>query len=160
MKFPKKAILLSLLIIYLAVLTQQILIKHFNLDMLIDQITFSADAPFYINHNFIPFKTIVFYLFLAEINLNIRVENLAGNVIGFIPFGFLLPLLFKDLLSFKKIILLTFCLSLGFEMIQLTFNLGSFDVDDLILNTLGGILGYIPIKLYKGYVRRQGLVSN
>lgn len=159
MKFPQKAILLSLLVIYLAVLTQQILIKHYSLAMLIDQLTFSGETPFYINHNFIPFKTIFFYLFLAEINLNIRLENLAGNVIGFIPFGFLLPLLFKDLLSFKKIILLTFCLSLGFEMIQLAFSLGSFDVDDLILNTLGGVLGYIPIKLYKMYMRKQELVN-
>ncbi|KYD21862.1 hypothetical protein B4110_0189 [Parageobacillus toebii] len=31
-------------------------------------------------------------------------------------------------------------------MIQLLFGLGSFDVDDLILNTLGGILGYVPAK--------------
>ncbi|WP_260440996.1 VanZ family protein [Parageobacillus thermoglucosidasius] len=37
-------------------------------------------------------------------------------------------------------------LSLTYEMIQLLFGLGSFDVDDLILNTLGGILGYVPAK--------------
>lgn len=160
MRFSKKTLLLSALIIYLAVLAQQILLKNFSLDMLIDQITFSAEAPFYANHNFIPFKTIGFYLFLADINLNIRVQNLAGNIIGFIPFGFLLPLLFKSLLGFRKIAMFTFCLSLGFEMLQLVFFMGSFDVDDLILNTLGGVLGYIPVKLYKKYMRNEELVTN
>lgn len=160
MKFTRKAILLVTLTIYLAVLAQQILLKHFSINMLIDHLTFNSEQAFYTYPNFVPFKTIGFYLFLADINLNIRIENLAGNIIGFMPFGFLLPFLFKSLLSFKKIILLTFCLSLGFEMLQLIFNLGSFDVDDLILNTLGGMLGYIPVLLYKKYIRKEELVTN
>ncbi|MGI8386841.1 VanZ family protein [Robertmurraya sp. P23] len=45
------------------------------------------------------------------------------------------------------IIIATFCLSLTYEIVQLVFELGSFDVDDLILNTLGGVIGYFPIKL-------------
>lgn len=159
MKFSKKAFLLSALLIYLAILAQKILLKHFSLDMLIDHIAFNADAPFYVYHNFIPFKTIYFYLFLADINLNIRIENLAGNIIGFIPFGFLFPFLFKGLLSFGKVTLLTFCLSLSFEMLQLVFFLGSFDVDDLILNTLGGMLGYIPVSMFKRSRRSEGLIT-
>ena len=86
--------------------------------------------------NFIPFKTIIYYLFLADINLNIRVENLVGNMIGFSPFGFILPLFSKKFRSFKRVVIATICLSLTFELIQLVFKFGSFDVDDLILNTL------------------------
>jgi glycopeptide antibiotics resistance protein len=86
-------------------------------------------------------------LYKAEINPNIRIENLAGNVVGFVPFGFILPLLTKRFQKFKAVTLATFSLSLAFEVIQLIFEFGSFDVDDLILNTLGGILGYIPIKI-------------
>lgn len=160
MNFSRRTFLLTALAVYLAFLAQQILFKHFSLDMLVDRITFSAEAPFYINHNFTPFKTIGFYLFLADINLNIRVQNLAGNIIGFIPFGFLFPFLFKGLLSLGKITLLTFSVSLGFELLQYIFYLGSFDVDDLILNTLGGALGYIPVMLYKRYVRKANLISS
>ena len=75
------------------------------------------------------------------------IDNLIGNIIGFVPFGFMLPLLSKRLLSLKIIVVATFCISFSFEIIQLVFMLGSFDVDDLILNTVGGILGYLIIKL-------------
>ncbi|WP_309484822.1 VanZ family protein [Bacillus aquiflavi] len=95
-----------------------------------------------------PFKTITYYLFLADINLNIRIENIVGNVIGFAPFGLMLPLLSKKFRRLKVVLLATFCLSLTFEIVQLVFHFGSFDVDDLILNTLGGVLGYIPTKLF------------
>ncbi|WP_199690023.1 VanZ family protein [Clostridium sp. 1xD42-85] len=36
-----------------------------------------------------------------------------------------------------------------FELLQFIFKFGSFDVDDMLLNTLGGVLGYLPIKLFK-----------
>ncbi|MDQ7862227.1 VanZ family protein [Peribacillus frigoritolerans] len=42
----------------------------------------------------------------------------------------------------------TFCLSFTYEILQLLFELGSFDTDDWILNTLGGVIGYLPIKLF------------
>lgn len=87
-------------------------------------------------------------MFLAnEINTNIRVENLAGNIIGFIPFGVILPLLSRKFMSLKKVMLATFCLSFMFECMQLIFRFGSFDVDDLMLNTLGGIVGYLFVKV-------------
>lgn len=87
-------------------------------------------------------------MFLAnDINFNIRVENLAGNIIGFIPLGVILPLLSSKFVSFKKVTLATFGLSLIFELMQLIFRFGSFDVDDLILNTLGGTVGFLSVKL-------------
>ena len=42
-----------------------------------------------------------------------------------------------------SVICLTFLLSLSFETLQLIFKVGSFDVDDLLLNTIGGMLGYL-----------------
>jgi len=64
-----------------------------------------------------------------------------------VPFGFILPLLAKKFQKLSTVAFATFCLSLTFELLQLVFEFGSFDVDDLILNTIGGILGYIPFKL-------------
>lgn len=68
--------------------------------------------------------------------------NLVGNVVGFMPFGFLLPLLSVKERRLVMVLLLTFELSLVVEVVQLFTGVGSFDVDDLLLNTLGGILGY------------------
>ncbi|MDX1807277.1 MAG: VanZ family protein, partial [Paenisporosarcina sp.] len=141
---------------YLIILSKFILFKYLTIPDVINHITFNNDGYYWNSHNFIPLKTITYYLFLAnDINFNIRIENLTGNVIGFIPFGFLLPLLLNKFHSFKKIGLATFCLSLIFELLQLIFRIGSFDVDDLILNTLGGMIGYLPIKLFGMYIKHR-----
>lgn len=69
--------------------------------------------------------------------------NLFGNIAGFIPFGLLLPILFPKVKNIVLVIMSTFMLSLCFEFFQLVFKVGCFDVDDLLLNTIGGFLGYI-----------------
>ena len=61
---------------------------------------------------------------------------------GFIPFGMLLPVLRKRRMRFGKVFLLSFELSLVIEVSQLILRVGSCDVDDMILNTLGGCIGY------------------
>jgi glycopeptide antibiotics resistance protein len=53
----------------------------------------------------------------------------------------------------SRVTLATFFLSLTFELIQLIFEFGSFDVDDLILNTIGGIIGYFPIKIILSIIK-------
>jgi glycopeptide antibiotics resistance protein len=143
-----KVILFTLFCVYLVILSKLILFKHIgSFSNLYRYLTPEYDYFNWRSHNFIPFKTIFYYLFLAELNLNIKINNLVGNIMGFIPFGFMLPLLSKRLLSLKMIVVATFCISFSFEIIQLVFMLGSFDVDDLILNTVGGILGFLVIKL-------------
>ncbi|GIN57909.1 VanZ family protein [Lederbergia ruris] len=159
MKIVMKVGLTIALCFYLLVLSKLILFKYLSIPDIIGHFTFSSDGPYWNSHNFIPFKTIAYYLFLAnDINVSIRVENVIGNIIGFVPFGFILPLLSSKFRSLKKVTVATFCLSLAFELIQLIFRFGSFDVDDLILNTLGGIIGYWPIKFVStlmNYKRRQ-----
>ncbi|WP_462412773.1 VanZ family protein [Neobacillus sp. Marseille-QA0830] len=147
MNFLKKFILSIIFCVYLAILTKLVLFKYIPLSEMIHHFNFRNEEYFWRSNNFVPFKTIHFYLFLADVNLDIKIKNLAGNVIGFIPFGFILPLLAKKFQSFGLVTAATFILSLTFEVLQLLFKFGSFDVDDLILNTLGGILGYIPFKL-------------
>ena len=147
MKIIYKMTLFLILCLYLAILSKFILFKYIPLSEIINHFNFTYDEYHWRSNNFVPFKTIKFYLFLADINLIIRIENLAGNIIGFMPFGFILPLLAKKFQKLSAVTLATFGLSLAFELIQLIFEFGSFDVDDLILNTLGGILGLLPIKL-------------
>lgn len=156
MKIVIRLGLTIVLCFYLLVLTKLILFKYLPIQEIIRHFTFSYDGYFWNSHNFIPFKTITYYLFLAkDINFDIRVKNLTGNIIGFVPFGFILPLLSSKFHSFKKVTVASFCLSLTFELLQLIFRFGSFDVDDLILNTLGGMIGYIPIKLVSLYINHR-----
>ncbi|MBO9658983.1 MAG: VanZ family protein [Chitinophagaceae bacterium] len=67
--------------------------------------------------------------------------NIGGNILGFVPLGFLLPLVFFRRWSFVLTLLSVFLISFLFESIQLYSGLGVFDVDDLLLNTTGGLLG-------------------
>ena len=63
-------------------------------------------------------------------------------MLGFVPYGFVLPVIARRMRNGFFIILSGFCISLSVEAIQLITKVGCFDVDDMILNTLGAALGY------------------
>ncbi|GHV57425.1 hypothetical protein FACS1894182_06220 [Bacteroidia bacterium] len=90
--------------------------------------------------NLVPFRTIRWYWSGMPVPLWERIVNLAGNIMVFIPFGILLPPLFRG--NFKKSFLVFFGFLFLFETIQLITKRGSFDTDDFILNTLGFGLGF------------------
>lgn len=75
--------------------------------------------------------------------------NIFGNVIAFMPYGFFVPMLVKKYRNVIEVTLYSFEFSLLVETLQLIFKIGSFDVDDLMLNTLGGFLGCIIYYLGK-----------
>lgn len=101
--------------------------------------------------NIIPFSTINNYL-LALRNGNLAVGdfiyNIFGNVLAFCPFALFLPRIFKStdekwynyFISVSIIILII-------EMIQFLALIGSFDVDDYILNILGSMIFYFVLKI-------------
>lgn len=93
--------------------------------------------------NTTPFSTIKLFYNSRRMNTEYKANNLLGNIIGFIPFGFLLPFLLPWFRHGGKILFAGFLLSMGYELTQLIFGLGIFDVDDLLLNTTGSFLGYI-----------------
>ena len=68
-----------------------------------------------------------------------------GNIGWFVPFGFLLPILLKKM-NLLKVAVLGFLFSFGIETMQYIFRKGVAELDDLILNTLGAVIGYL---LYK-----------
>lgn len=82
-------------------------------------------------------------------------KNIGGNIIGFIPLGILLPIVFRVLRKWWRLTLLVFLISLSFETFQLFTGVGVFDVDDLILNTFGGIIGYFLFLLGAWMVREE-----
>ena len=94
-------------------------------------------------YNLMPFREIRRYLtYHSQIGPWRVFWNLGGNVIGFVPYGALLPAIRRKKMSFWKVALLSFELTLFIEISQLILRVGSCDVDDMILNTLGGCIGY------------------
>ena len=95
-------------------------------------------------YNLIPFVEIRrFWVYREQLGIFAVFTNLFGNVIGFVPFGLLLPVIFRNFRKAGRIVMSGFALSLTVETIQLISRVGSFDVDDLMLNTLGAFLGYL-----------------
>lgn len=83
------------------------------------------------------------------------VVNILGNVLAFAPFGFLLPLLNRKNSNFFLIAFFSMIFSLVVEMLQLRLKVGIFDVDDILMNTFGGILGYLFFVLCEVVIFRK-----
>lgn len=90
--------------------------------------------------NFVPFKTIKMYIRYYE-SLN-SFENLFGNILIFIPFGFFLPKAFVKMNQLFWTLLFSGCFIIDIELFQLVTRFGEFDVDDIILNLLGVVIGF------------------
>lgn len=100
------------------------------------------------HYNLTLFKEIRrFYEYREVLGTRVVLVNLVGNVLAFVPYGFVLPELYPGLRRLYRISLCTFVFSLLVEFLQLFFRVGTFDVDDLLLNTIGGILGYVLLHL-------------
>lgn len=99
-------------------------------------------------YNLTPFQEIKrFWIYREKVGYFAAFLNLAGNVIGFVPFGFFLPIISYRCRNGWLTGILGFSLSLLVESVQLIGKVGCFDVDDLILNTLGTVLGYVIFRL-------------
>lgn len=83
-----------------------------------------------------------FWTYRESLGFFVVFANLIGNIIIFIPLGFVIPIASKYR-SFIAATVYSFVLSLFVEIFQLITRIGSFDVDDLLLNTIGGSIGYI-----------------
>lgn len=156
MKRRTKFLLWLLFILYLVVLVNVIIFKDGNA-LIIAQ--YSADMSLWESIkaiNFVPFKTIIPYL-KGRPTIGIAVRNILGNIFAFSPLGFLLPILFKRLYSIRSIFLTSFAISIFIEVVQLVFYLGSTDVDDLILNTLGSLLGFGVLCLLRKICKRKSI---
>ena len=97
------------------------------------------------SNNFIPFKEIMRY----KLTSVLFYRNVVGNILLFLPFGFLITDMIHDKTNRLNIFISTFIVfmtSLSIEVIQMHIG-RSFDIDDIMLNMVGGIVGYF---LYVG----------
>lgn len=102
------------------------------------------------SYNLLPFATIyemISRLINQTISNNIVIRNIGVNILLFVPMGIALPILFNNFKKLWQVTLICFFVTALAETIQYIFNLGSFDIDDIILNTFGGIIGYAVFKI-------------
>ena len=100
-------------------------------------------------HNFIPLKSVYVLFTTPVISARIIIRflvNFIGNIVLFVPWGVLLPTCFKKLQSFKHFAALTLVALILVESIQIFSMLGSFDVEDILLNMIGACVGFIAIR--------------
>lgn len=155
-----KISLLFVLLIYFIVLSKLILLKYYSFSGIVDQLLFRGESLFFLKeYNLIPFRTITAYIQAEGTTPISAFKNLAGNIVGFIPFGILAALIFFKQPTAIKIIMSTFLLSLIYELIQLIFRLGTFDVDDLLLNTLGGLIGFLIYKFFDTAIKSKNMLK-
>lgn len=104
--------------------------------------------------NLIPFRSI--RQFFVRFRLNAFLINIVGNIVMFLPWGFGLPLLWKKRQSAFSAAFFSALLPIFIETIQL-FIERSVDIDDLILNFTGGILGALCYALVRR--RKPGIAK-
>lgn len=139
-------IILGLFVMYLVGLASQTIIPRWDCGII------SATGEFYFNMypgttkiNIIPFHTIYEYVFSYNSNVSdwgsVSLLNLLANIFLFSPLGIFIPILWEKWQSIKKVTFLGLCITVFIEFIQ--FFIGrSVDIDDVILNTIGVIIGY------------------
>lgn len=103
--------------------------------------------------NFVPFKTILPYL-LGHKGLIIAGVNLIGNIALLVPIGFLVPCIYPNL-KWKNLLLIAIVAGLSIEMPQVALGVGIFDIDDILLNALGVMIGYWAFLIFAKWLRSK-----
>lgn len=108
---------------------------------------YTKDFTEYARHsvNLIPLQTLLeLFRRNAEqsINADIVFDNAVGNFLLFFPMGIYLPCLSRNTRKLPRLLLTVFLIVLLIETLQLVFRVGSFDVDDILLNVAGAAAGF------------------
>ncbi len=134
----KREAMLLLVYICIAVVVRFTFFPFYKVDGKIAPLVFDASKVFPPRLNFLP----LVYLLDYEVGKEAFI-NVIGNTAMFIPIGIILPLVYKKLNRHWKAISAGVGVSLCIEIIQLPFYDRFSDIDDLLLNSIGYIIGYL-----------------
>lgn len=129
-----REVFINLFFIYFLALVNLTLFKYGYLNI-------DFDIRFYINY--IPFVETIKMFTNKFADIHIALYNVIGNILLFVPLGFCIPLFFSNKNKLSKVILYGFTASLTIEVLQIFTPFNTTDIDDIIFNTLGAILGFI-----------------
>ena len=147
-------IVVSLRLFYLAinkqkfVLRKELLMLCFVVYILLLYYVVTFQDNNYGTNNWIPFKEIFRY----NITSRLFIKNVFGNILLFIPFGIFTPYILKNKTVFP-IAFLGLLVSCAIEFAQMSIGRTA-DVDDVILNTIGTIIGYIIFYLINSFANK------
>ena len=133
----KREAVLLLMYINLAVIIRFVFFPFSKVDGNVQPLIFDVATAFPFRVNLVPLVNLFDYDSMRDLLINV-----IGNVAMFIPSGIVLPIIYKRLDTFIKVILAGGGISLCIEIIQLPFSVRASDIDDLMLNTVGVMLGY------------------
>ena len=120
------------------ILYQDLLLLCFIIYVLcLFQVVTFQDTVSWSSNNFVPFKEIFRYSFGSRL----FVKNILGNVLLFLPFGFFVSYYLKSQNGFLPFVL-TLIASCSIETVQMLIG-RVFDIDDILLNLVGGMLGFL-----------------
>jgi len=97
----------------------------------------------------IPFDTISSYL-LGEPTWSVAINNLLGNIVILMPWGFVLAGIYREW-KIKEILAAGLAVGATLEFLQILFRSGIFDIDDIMLNALGVLMGYLVFVFIKNF---------
>ncbi|BFI99006.1 MULTISPECIES: VanZ family protein [Priestia] len=147
----KKELILGVFVLYLVGLASQTIVPNWNAGIVTD-----TGEPFFdiyftneLSHvNIIPFHTLYEYFFQTNTNVDewnsVSLLNLTANVILFLPLGFFVALIWRKYHSIKKVTILGLSVTCLIEFIQYFIGRSS-DIDDVLLNTFGTVIGYVVL---------------
>lgn len=133
----KRELQLMLVYICIIVVARFTFFPFSKVDGQIQPLVFEAAKAFPFRINLVPFVYLFDYPVFREAML-----NLVGNTAMFIPLGIIWPIVFQKLDTHKKVIAAGVGFSLCIEILQLPFFDRVSDIDDLMLNSLGYLIGY------------------
>lgn len=133
----KREAVLLLMYINLTVMIRFIFFPRELVNGHIQPLIFDSAAAFPLRVNFVPFIHLFDYDNTRDI-----IWNVVGNAALFIPSGIVLPVVYKQLDSLGKVVAAGAFISFCIEILQLPFASRASDIDDLIVNTFGVIIGY------------------
>lgn len=146
----KRLLVILILLSYSAILIKVMVFKDLPL-IRIGSLKFNFGGTHVGAANFLPFKTILRYL-CGEQGLMIGGINLVGNIALLVPIGFLVPFVYRKM-TWKETFALAIVAGFAIEGMQAVLRVGIFDVDDVILNGLGVIVGYWAFTILTRMVR-------
>jgi len=146
------SICLAILTAYLIILFKVICLKYLSISDIVSHLEMMKHHRPY---NLVPLATIKFYLFCDSMPLLRRAGNIFGNIALFVPIGMLLPVVFRFARKILPHLTISVLLSSILELFQYTLGTGSADIDDVILNTLGGLSGYAIFLILKASLKSE-----
>ena len=133
----KREAVLLLMYINLAVIIRYVFFPKALADGHVQPLIFDPVTAYPFRVNLVPFVLLFDYDNVRDI-----VWNVVGNMAMLIPSGIVLPVVYRKLDCFRKVVAVGALISFCIEILQLPFPSRASDVDDLILNTLGVAVGY------------------